>query len=178
MKTSFKDFFRTGAGAGWVPSVSMMKRISRWQTAIYRASGGRLWGHNAGLDMMLLTTRGRRSGRVWTLPLPYFRRNGELVTIASFGGHTRNPDWYENLCVEPRVWLQVGPQHLRADARTARDSERRALWASITAEQPRYLEYQRRTEREIPVVVFSHIQETPRGMLAVPTRPERPGSPR
>ncbi len=131
-----------------------MKLISRVQTFFYRRSGGRIGARAQGLDILLLTARGRRSGARRTLPLPYFQRGEALILVASFGGNDRNPGWYHNLCAEPRVALQVRGAHFEARARIATGDERATLWASITSEQPRYLGYQAKTSREIPLIVL------------------------
>ena len=139
----------------WVPGERAMKLTGRVHTALYRATRGAIGARVDGLDVLLLTTRGRRSGRPRTTPLPYFRDADDLVLIASFGGSDRNPAWYANLRHDPKVRVRVRGSSGEFEARPARGALRERLWAGITAEQPRYLDYQRRTTREIPVVVIA-----------------------
>jgi len=139
----------------WVPSPRVVKWVGRVHTGLYRATRGLVGARADGLDMLLLTTRGQRSGRARTTPLPYFRDGEDLVVIASFGGNPKNPAWYGNLLRDPKVGLRVRGRVGQAEAHPAQGEERTRIWAAITAEHPRYLEYQQRTERPIPVVVLA-----------------------
>jgi deazaflavin-dependent oxidoreductase (nitroreductase family) len=139
----------------WVPSEPVMKWTGRLHTALYRATRGAIGARADGLDVLLLTTRGRRSGRPRTTPLPYFRDASDLVVIASFGGSDRHPAWYANLMRDARVRVRVRGRQGEFHARPAQGAQRARLWAEITAAQPRYLDYQSRTAREIPVVVLA-----------------------
>ncbi|MGH0031186.1 MAG: nitroreductase family deazaflavin-dependent oxidoreductase [Myxococcota bacterium] len=138
----------------WVPGERVMKWVGRIHTFLYRLTRGIVGARADGHDMLLLTTRGRRSGRLRTTPLPYFAAGGDLVLVASFGGNDRNPAWLGNLRAEPKVKLQVRGRAGEAEARVAEGDERAALWDEITREHPRYLEYQRLTSRQIPLVVL------------------------
>ena len=139
----------------WVPGVRSMKAIGRLHTWLYRATRGRIGARADGLDMLLLTTRGRKSGTLRTTPLPYFQDGDDLLLIASFGGNPKNPAWFGNLVHEPKVGVQVGPRRGEVEAHPATGAERERLWQAVTAEHPRYVEYQQRTERPIPVVVLT-----------------------
>jgi proline iminopeptidase len=103
---------------------------------------------------LLLTTTGRKSGRKLMLPLIYGKTDGGYVVIASKGGAPAHPAWYLNLSEHPEVDVQVGPAKFRAHARTAGGAERSALWKQLAGIFPPYEGYQRRTAREIPVVVL------------------------
>ena len=138
----------------WVPGVRVMKLMSRVHTLLYRATRGRFGARADGLDMLLLTTRGQQTGKLRTSPLPFFRNGSDLVLIASFGGNDRDPAWCGNLAREPKVRVQFRDRSAEIESRTAEGAEREQLWKAITAEHPRYLEYQRGTEREIPVIVL------------------------
>lgn len=131
-----------------------MKAIGRLHVGLYRATGGLVGGRTDGLDVLLLETRGRRSGLLRTNPLPYFREAGSYVVVASFGGADRDPDWLHNLRAQPQARLQVGRERLSARARVAAGEERARLWDHITSLQPRYAGYQEKTAREIPLVVL------------------------
>lgn len=138
----------------WVPGERLMKRVARVHTALYRATRGLVGARADGLDMLLLSTRGRRTGRMRTTPLPWFRSGDDLVLIASFGGGPRDPAWLANLRADPKARIQVRGRVGEVETRIAEGDEREALWNAITTVHPRYLEYQQRTERRIPVVVL------------------------
>ena len=132
-----------------------MKWVGRIHTALYKATRGAIGARADGLDILLLTTRGRRSGRLRTTPLPFFRSGGDLVLVASFGGGPRDPAWLANLRAEPKVRIQVRGREGEVESRIAMGDERDALWKRITGAQPRYLDYQQRTQRQIPLVVLA-----------------------
>jgi deazaflavin-dependent oxidoreductase (nitroreductase family) len=121
---------------------------------LYRASGGRIGGRVWGLRVVLLTTTGRRSGKRRTVPLCSLRDGENVVVIGSYGGLDRPPAWSLNLEAEPHAELVDGRMRRAVTARTASADERERLWAELTAQAPGYLEYQRRTAREIPVVIL------------------------
>jgi len=138
----------------WVPKPGLMKRMARWHVAMYRLTRGLLGGRMDGLDMLLLTTIGRKTGKKRTVPLPYFRDGTRYVLIASFGGNRRNPAWLENIAASSEVRIQIGASRAAARAMVAEDVERDRIWHDITALYPRFLAYQAKTSRRIPVVVI------------------------
>ena len=111
-------------------------------------------GGSGPLPTLLLTTKGRKSGKPLLLPLIYGETEGGYVIIASKGGAPAHPSWYLNLTANPDVKLQVGPERLAAKARTVTGPERETLWKQMVAVYAPYTQYQERTEREIPVVVL------------------------
>jgi deazaflavin-dependent oxidoreductase (nitroreductase family) len=112
-------------------------------------------GHDwNGKPTLLLTTRGRRSGEQRTLPLIYGRDGDRLLVVASRGGAPKHPSWYLNLLSDPEVDVQVKGDRFRARARPAGPDEKPRLWRTMTEIFPDYDDYQRRTAREIPVVVL------------------------
>ena len=127
---------------------------SRIHTTLFQLTRGRIGRHARGMDYLLLTTTGRRSGKKHTVPLLYLRDGSNLVAIASFGGKPRHPDWFHNLTRDPNVTVQVGGDRLAAMARVADAEERARLWPQAVAVWPDYEAYQRRTERLIPVVIL------------------------
>jgi deazaflavin-dependent oxidoreductase (nitroreductase family) len=131
-----------------------IRRLSRFHTALYRLTGGRVGNRLVDNDMLLLTTSGRTSGRPHVVPLLYLRDGESLVLVASYGGRPRNPDWYLNLSADPLVATQVLDEHRRWLARTASSAERQSWWPRIVEAYPGYAEYQARTDREIPVVIL------------------------
>lgn len=136
------------------PRPAIIKAVSALHRAAYRSTRGRLGRRLADHPILLLTTTGRRSGHPHTVPLLYLREGNDLVVIASFGGHDRHPAWYLNLQSEPRAVAQVDGERFTVTARDAAPEERARLWARAVAEYAGYAEYQRRTERLIPVVVL------------------------
>jgi deazaflavin-dependent oxidoreductase (nitroreductase family) len=132
-----------------------MRLVSRLNTWVYRASGGRIGGRiPGGGPVGLLGMTGRRSGRRLTLPLVYARDGARVVLVASQGGMPRHPIWYRNLEAHPDVEFQIGRERRAYRARTARGEEREAAWKLACAVYPDFAEYQKRTQREIPVVVL------------------------
>jgi deazaflavin-dependent oxidoreductase (nitroreductase family) len=121
----------------------------------YRATGG-LLGHRAlGLPRMLLLDHvGARSGKRRTNPLAYVRDGDDLVIVASKGGSPRHPAWYHNLRANPDTTVQVGSRRIPVRARVATAEERRRLWPLVVDAYRGYEAYQRRTRREIPLVVL------------------------
>lgn len=110
---------------------------------------GHLW---RGAPTLLLTTRGRRSGRLRRTPLIYGRDGEAYVVVASYGGSPRHPDWYLNLRDRPDVTIQVGPDVWPARATTIGDDRHDEVWDQMAQIWPRYEGYQERTARRIPLV--------------------------
>lgn len=121
--------------------------------ARYEASDGREGGVMSGAPIVVLHTIGRRSGAIRKSPLIKVTDGDRYVVIASKGGAPVHPAWYLNLVAEPRVRVQDGDRVVDGTARTATGDERRRLWKAATEVWPDYDEYQRKTPREIPVVV-------------------------
>ena len=106
---------------------------------------------------LLLTTTGRKSGEKYIFPLFYGEDGGRYFVVASKGGAPRHPVWYLNLQANPEVEVQVGTRKLKARARTAAGEERARLWQKALQFWPPYADYQKKTDREIPVVVLDPI---------------------
>jgi len=121
---------------------------------LYRLSGGRVGGRFWDLPVVLLTTTGRKSGKRRTVPLCSFRDGGDIVVIASYGGLDQPPAWWLNLEANPQAEVQDRRTRWTVTARNAGPGERERLWGEVTARAPGYLEYERRTTREIPVVIL------------------------
>ena len=106
------------------------------------------------LPTLLLTTRGRKSGEPRALPLIYGAEGDGYVVIASKGGAPTHPLWFRNLEATPECELQVGAKQVSASARVAEGEERERLWKKMVEIYPPYTDYQKATERTIPVVVL------------------------
>lgn len=131
--------------------------IARYQST--HGEDGYLWDASLGggkgmVPTLLLTTTGRKTGRQLTLPLIFGRSGNDYVVVASKGGAPAHPAWYLNLQAHPEVGVQVKADQFKARARTATGAERDSLWRKMVGIYAPYEEYQRKTQREIPVVVL------------------------
>jgi deazaflavin-dependent oxidoreductase (nitroreductase family) len=132
----------------------MLRVLTGAHRAVLALSGGRVAARLASMPVVELHTIGRNSGerRSALLTAPV-HEDGTYVLVASKGGDPRHPAWYLNLLANPDVELTVGNRTLPMRARTATPEERAALWPRITAKYSGYAAYQRKTAREIPVVL-------------------------
>ena len=130
-----------------------LKLASSIHTALYRATGGKFGGKVKTAPILLLTVKGRKTGKQRTTPLMYGRDGGNLVLIASVGGAPHHPAWYHNLKGE-KAEVQIGKERRRVRARDAEGEERERLWAQMVGIYPGYAGYQEKTTRRIPVVVL------------------------
>ena len=123
---------------------------------IYRASGG-LIGHKmpGAPPTLLLTHVGAKSGQKRISPLTYTKGDGDdLVLVASKGGYPKNPAWFHNLKANPDTVVQVGREHRPVHARVATPEERERLWPRVVENYAGYADYQKRTDRQIPLVIL------------------------
>ncbi|HXR13272.1 MAG TPA: nitroreductase family deazaflavin-dependent oxidoreductase [Solirubrobacteraceae bacterium] len=121
----------------------------------YRESAGEHGYNWRGTTILLLTTTGRSSGQPRTTPLIHRADGGNWVVVASKGGAPEHPAWYENLVANPEATIQVRAEEIPVTASTAAGAERDRLWALMTEVWPGYDDYQAKTSREIPIVVFA-----------------------
>jgi deazaflavin-dependent oxidoreductase (nitroreductase family) len=139
-----------------VPSDLILKTMNNAHRLLVKITGGRVGYDAMGMPVLELTTTGRRSGQprsvMLTAPLT---ENGNLVIVASRGGDDTHPAWFLNLRSDPKVEVSVkgGPKEPRI-ARIATAEERARMWPQIAEKFPNYAGYQRKTEREIPLVVL------------------------
>ena len=123
-------------------------------TQRYKETGGQE-GHDwQGTQTLLLTTKGRKSGEPRELPLIYGKSGDDYLIVASKGGADTPPAWYLNLEADPDVELQVWDDRFPAKARVATPEEKAEMWKTMTAEWPAYDDYQKKTDREIPIIVL------------------------
>ena len=120
----------------------------------YRETDGAEGHEWQGTTVLLLTTTGRHSGAPRSTPLIYGQDGDNYVVVASRGGADEHPAWYLNLQDDPQVEVQVLGDRFPARARTATAEEKPRMWQAAVERWPAYADYQRRTEREIPVVVI------------------------
>jgi deazaflavin-dependent oxidoreductase (nitroreductase family) len=120
----------------------------------FRANQGKVGGQFNGMPLLLLTTKGAKSGVSRTNPLAYLRDGDRYVIIASYAGAPKNPPWYHNLVANPNVRVEVGGQSFDARAEVVKEPERSALYQKVEAAMPVFSEYKRKTQRSIPVIAL------------------------
>jgi len=137
----------------------IISKVGRWQTTVYELTGGRLWNTFLGGPVAILTTVGRKSGKVRKVPLLYLRDGDNVVMTASKGGMSKLPVWYYNVAAADTVDIQVGNVKKTYRMREANAEEETRLWPRLEAMYPDYKEYRARTEgvRHIPVLIFTPV---------------------
>lgn len=137
-----------------------MARPDDWNRKIieeFRANGGEVRAFR-GQPLLLLTHVGARSGTTRTNPLAYFNDDDRYVIVASKAGAPTNPDWYHNLLVNPSATVEVGTETFDVVAEVAGPGERERLWTMITEANSAFADYERTTERTIPVMVLRRVE--------------------
>ena len=134
----------------------------RDQVELYESSGGTRGTtlRDTGLPVVVVTSRGARSGKLRKNPVMRVEHEGRYAAVASKGGAPAHPTWYHNLIADPHVELQDGPHKQDMKARLLTGDERAEWWERAVAAFPSYADYQRRTEREIPVFLLEPIEES------------------
>ena len=120
----------------------------------FRANAGKVGGPFDGAPMLLLHTKGAKSGKDRVNPVVYQADDDRLAVFASKGGAPTNPDWYHNLRANPRAKVEVGTDTFDVDARVAEGDERERIWTRQKEVMPGFAEYEQKTPRQIPVVVL------------------------
>jgi len=123
--------------------------------SLYRLTGGTVGGKMGGRPILLLTTIGRKSGKERVTPLLYLPEGDHFIVIASNWGEANHPIWWLNLQANPRAKIQIGRKTIPVTARQAGPEERQRLWPVITSQYSNFADYQKRTTREIPVVILT-----------------------
>lgn len=128
---------------------------SRDQADKYAESGGADAADMKGMPIILLTTVGAKTGKLRKTPLMRVEHDGEYAVVASLGGAPKNPVWYYNITKNPRVELQDGSVTRDYDAREVFGDEKAVWWERAVAAYPDYADYQKNTDRQIPVFVLT-----------------------
>lgn len=136
------------------PSPSQMVRD---QVEQYESSGGTEGTTMRGMPVIVLTTVGARSGKIRKTPLMRVEHDGLYAVVASQGGAPKHPVWYHNLVADPRAELQDGPARRDMTAREVTGEEKAAWWERAVEAFPDYADYQKKTDREIPVFVLEPV---------------------
>ncbi|MER5459955.1 nitroreductase family deazaflavin-dependent oxidoreductase [Streptomyces sp. NPDC002668] len=126
----------------------------RDQVELFESSGGTKGTTMRGMPVILLTTRGVKSGKIRKTPLMRVEHEGTYAVVASLGGAPKHPVWYHNVVADPRVELQDGPTLRDMTAREVTGDEKAVWWERAVEAYPDYADYQKKTDREIPVFVL------------------------
>jgi len=130
---------------------------ARENAELYMASGGTEGTELKGKPVILLTTIGAKTGKIRKTPLMRVEHDGEYAVVASLGGAPKNPVWYYNIKTHPRVELQDGTTTRDYEAREVFGEEKATWWQRAVEVWPDYVDYQQKTERDIPVFVLTPI---------------------
>ncbi len=142
------------------PYFTPLKRIiPAVHVAVYRTTNGRWSSKLAGQHMLLLTTKGRRSGRKRTVPLLYVPDGENMIVIASNWGGPQNPAWVANVLADPSPRVQARSRKMKVTARAASPEERARVWQVVTTQYGGYESYAKRLEgvREIPLIILTPV---------------------
>lgn len=142
-----------------VAIATAQKWATKLHASLFRATDGRIGGRMVGSPVLLLVTTGRKSGKGRTTPLLYLEDGDRYVIVASNGGAPKHPVWWLNLRANPEATVELGARKPRVRATEARGEEKRRLWKRLVQMYGPYESYQRKTDREIPVVVLDPIQQ-------------------
>jgi deazaflavin-dependent oxidoreductase (nitroreductase family) len=133
----------------------IVKMFLAANVGLFRVTGGKIGSSMFGGSVLLLTTKGRKSGRTRTVPVMYFDDGADKVVIASAGGSPVPPAWYYNLSQDPDVTVETKGRKYKARAEVVKGAERARIWQKVVAVHPRFAGYATKTQgREIPVVVL------------------------
>ena len=120
---------------------------------LYRLSGGKFGSEMGGFKVLVLTTKGRKSGKISSTPVGYFERDGGYLIVASNGGAVNHPSWYYNINGNPNdVTIQVNDKTMKVKPEIILGEPRKPLWSWIVASAPNFGDYEKKTSREIPLV--------------------------
>jgi deazaflavin-dependent oxidoreductase (nitroreductase family) len=136
---------------GKPPSRRFLKAYTKINVLVYKLSGGRLMNAVSGMPIVLVKMKGAKSGRMRTIPLMYVPHDKGVILVGSQGGAPKHPIWYYNLIRNPEVEITQGGKTRKMTARLVEDEEKAELWPTCVEYYPPYEEYQKRTDRRIPV---------------------------
>lgn len=137
----------------------MSERLQRNQRVIeeFRANAGVVQGDFAGVPLLLVTTRGARSGEPRTMPLTYLRDGDRFAVFAANGGRAQLPGWYHNLMADPSATVEVGTETLPVTASVVEGADRDRLWDLQVRHAPYFADFQARAGRVVPVVALTPV---------------------
>ena len=135
----------------------LARTVTALHTQVYRRTGGKFGSNVGSTTMGLLTTTGRRSGQPRTTPLNIMADGDRFLLVASYGGDDRDPQWFKNLQAHPEATVQLGAESFPVRATVATEEEKKSLWPKVVAAYKGYEGYQRKTSRDIPVVILTRV---------------------
>jgi deazaflavin-dependent oxidoreductase (nitroreductase family) len=138
-----------------------MKFFMAMHAFIYRLTGGKIGSTMGGLKVLLISTKGRKSGKTHTNPVNYFERDNGYLIVASNAGRPSHPAWFLNLKANPQVTVQIKDRIFPATAEIIASDQRASTWKVVIDAAPAYAGYESRTSREIPLVLLRP-QDKPR----------------
>ena len=139
----------------------LLKYISRLNAFIYRITNGKLSNKWAGqYPIMILTVRGKKTGKKRHIPLIKVLKDNQPILVASLGGMPMNPDWFYSVCANPKIEIQIGSNKKTYTARRLPKTEKSSIWPIVCSHYPDYQVYQDRTTRDIPVFLCEGKQIT------------------
>ena len=131
------------------------KTFIRVNAFIYEKTKGRLGSRLGKQSVLLLHTTGRKSGKIYTTPLSYYRDGETYLLVASNWGKENNPNWYQNLLEHPSTTIQVEATTIPVVAQSAQGDEYKRLWELVTAKNTQYMKYQKDLTRQIPIMILT-----------------------
>ncbi|HEY6600013.1 MAG TPA: nitroreductase family deazaflavin-dependent oxidoreductase [Pseudomonadales bacterium] len=134
-----------------------IKAMNRQIIDEFRANGGKVGGPFKGAPMLLLTTKGAKSGETRVNPLVYLEDGSRYVIIASYAGAPTNPPWFHNLIADPAVTIEVGTQTLKVKGDVVAEPDRSRLYQKMESMMPAFTEYRQKTKRTIPVIALRRV---------------------
>ena len=138
-----------------VPKDAIAKVVTRFHQLVFDLSKGKVTGKAMGMPVLKLTTVGRKSGEPRSTMLTSPLLEGDnVILVAAYGGDDRDPQWFSNVVANPDVEVVMNGSDTKMRARVAEGDERTRLWEALTADHDNYAGYQRKTSRQIPVVVL------------------------
>jgi deazaflavin-dependent oxidoreductase (nitroreductase family) len=140
------------------PLFVLTKISTKLHVAIFRRTGGRVLGTFDDAPLLVLHSRGAKTGQPRQTPIIYLEDGENLVVVASMGGQEKNPSWFHNLIAHPDVEIEVGRRRRPVHARRATPAEADALWPRLTAMWPAWDDYKTRTDREFPVFFLEPVK--------------------
>ena len=133
---------------------TLFKLFMALQVGLYRLTGGKFGGQMRGFKVLLLTTKGRKSGKTYITPLGCFDHDNGYVIVASNAGLPTHPAWYYNLKSDPHVTVQVLDKVIPVTAEVLSGEARTQAWRQVITTAPSYANYEKRTTREIPLILL------------------------
>ena len=138
--------------------IKLIIYFSQMHKKVLHASNGRLMNKLIGLDMLLLFSIGRKTGKTRQTPLLYIENEEGYLCAASYAGSPSHPNWYYNIIKKPKVGLMIKKERLDAEAHVLSGEERCLAWGELVRNYPNYEKYQNRTSRIIPIIEFRPVK--------------------